>query len=250
MIELRSVERARQWREGSQGNVGFVPTMGALHDGHISLIRRARRENDAVAVSLFVNPTQFNDPRDLERYPRPLDEDLTLLRREDVHAVFLPSAEEMYSDAFRFEVREKDLSRRFCGAFRPGHFEGVLTVVLKLLSLIRPRHAYFGEKDFQQYRLIQSMANAFFLPTEIVGCPTVREADGLAMSSRNARLDSRQREIAARLPRVLRSSPDATTASRELEEAGFSVEYVEDWEGRRLAAANLGDVRLIDNVEL
>ncbi len=244
---------ARLRRERGPGATGFVPTMGALHDGHLSLLRRARAENSHVWASVFVNPAQFDDRADLLSYPRPRNEDLALLRAAGCDLVFLPRALEIYPDGYRYRVTENELSRQFCGAGRPGHFDGVLTVVLKLLMLVRPERAYFGEKDFQQLRLVEGMTNAFFLDTEIIPCALVRESDGLAMSSRNRLLTSEERARAPRLHRVLAQSVEHARspgdAAAELTREGFEVEYVADHEGRRLAAVRLGKVRLIDNVE-
>ncbi|MGE0528870.1 MAG: pantoate--beta-alanine ligase [Bdellovibrionales bacterium] len=250
MQTLETVQQIRAWRHQVDARVGFVPTMGALHPGHLSLVRRAREECDQVIVSIFVNPTQFNDPSDLQRYPRPLEADLAFLRRAGVHTVFLPKAEEIYSDQFRFEIREKEISRVLCGPRRPGHFEGVLTVVLKLFNLVRPTHAYFGEKDYQQLLLIQQMVDALFLDVNVVGCATLREMDGLAMSSRNLLLTADQRKKAPRLYQILTSAISKEEAARELAAEGFRVDYVEDHWGRRFAAVSLGSVRLIDNVPL
>lgn len=229
--------------------VGFVPTMGALHAGHRSLLERARAENDCVVLSVFVNPTQFEDPGDLKRYPRTLDADLKLAEGL-VDCVLAPDPELMYPDDYRYRMTEYTLSTRLEGAQRPGHFEGVLTVVLKLLNLVRPHRAYFGEKDWQQLQLVSDMVKALFLPVEIVPCPTVRDPDGLALSSRNARLSSSARERAAAFPRILRESAEASAAARALGEAGFGVDYVEDLDGVRLGAIRLEDVRLIDNVRI
>lgn len=227
--------------------IGFVPTMGALHEGHRSLLERAREENAVVVLSLFVNPTQFDDPADLGKYPRTLEADLRLARGLADH-VLVPAAAQLYPDEYRYRVTETQASRELEGAHRPGHFDGVLTVVLKLLNLVQPLRAYFGEKDWQQLQLVQGMARALFLPVEIVACRTVREADGLAMSSRNRRLSAAGRLRAAEFPRILREAPDAAGARRALEEAGFSVDYVEDRAGARLAAVRLEEVRLIDHV--
>lgn len=235
---------------GASETIGFVPTMGALHAGHRSLVEASKRENDLTVVSVFVNPTQFNNPDDLKNYPRTEAEDLRLLEEWGVDIAFLPAAEEIYADAYRFEVTEKEESKILCGAHRPGHFNGVLTVVLKLFNIVQPTRAYFGEKDYQQLRLITEMAKALYLPIEIVPCPTVREADGLVMSSRNVRLTPEERERAAILPKILRTVETAAAARTELELAGFVVDYVEDRWNRRLAAAHLGKVRLIDNVAL
>ena len=239
-------ERHDQRRAGLM--LGFVPTMGALHDGHLSLVRRSLSENDRTLVSIFVNPTQFDDATDLARYPRPLEADLETLTDEGAHFVFLPREPDLYPDGYRYRVTETGLSTVLEGTHRPGHFDGVLTVVLKLLQIVSADRAYFGEKDWQQLTLIRGMVEAFFLSTTIVACGTVREADGLAVSSRNRRLDSEQRAHASRFYRVLSAAPTAEVAARDLRALGFVVDYVEDRDGRRLGAVRLGGVRLIDNV--
>ena len=231
---------------------GFVPTLGALHAGHVSLLRRAKAENERAWASIFVNPAQFDDPGDLARYPRTLEDDLAMLEGAGCDLAFLPRAEEIYRDGYRYRVTENTLARELEGASRPGHFDGVLTVVLKLLLLTRPERAYFGEKDFQQLMLVEGLAQAFFLDTRIVRCPTVREADGLAMSSRNRRLTAADRARAPALHRILAASlagrQNAADAEAALAREGFDVDYVADLDGRRLAAIRLGGVRLIDNV--
>jgi pantoate--beta-alanine ligase len=251
----RIFERLDDWRserdtlELAGATVGFVPTMGALHAGHRSLLERARAENDWVVLSIFVNPTQFDDPGDLARYPRTLDADLALAAGL-VDGVLLPAAPELYADDFRYRMTEYALSSRWEGAQRPGHFDGVLTIVLKLLNLVRARRAYFGEKDWQQLQLVRGMAEALFLPTAIVACPTVREPDGLAMSSRNRRLSAAGRQQAAAFPALLRRAADPAAATAALQAAGFAVDYVADEAGVRLGAVRLEGVRLIDNVRL
>lgn len=242
--------RARLSQIRAGRTLGFVPTMGALHEGHLSLVRRSRAENDLTLVSIFVNPTQFDDPSDLAAYPRTLDRDLDMLRAEGTDFVLLPRDKDIYPDAYRYRVIENDLSRVLEGAHRPGHFDGVLTVVMKLLQIAAAERAYFGEKDWQQMVLVRGMAEAFFVPTAIVPCPTVREADGLALSSRNRRLAPADRERAPRFHEALSSSRTADEAGRRLRERGFEVDYVEDRDGRRLGAVRLGGVRLIDNVPL
>lgn len=242
------------WREHRRREVcsgltlGFVPTMGALHEGHLSLVRRSRAENDRTLVSIFVNPTQFDQDADLATYPRTVDSDLDHLRASGVDCVLLPSAGQMYPDGYKYRVVETERSRTLEGASRPGHFDGVLTVVLRLLVLAAAERAYFGEKDWQQLVLVRGLAGAFLLPTEIVPCATVREEGGLARSSRNARLSASDRRRASTLYRVLTSAPTADDAKRTLEADGLSVDYVEEWDGRRLGAVRIGDVRLIDNV--
>lgn len=235
----------------SPPSLGFVPTMGALHEGHLSLIRRSRAENDHTVVSIFVNPTQFNDPNDLKNYPRTLEKDLALLEQEGADFLIAPDdPKELYGDDYRYRVTESAFSRELCGAHRPGHFDGVLTVVMKLLNLAGARRAYFGAKDYQQFLLVKGMAESFFMDVEVVGCPTIREHDGLAMSSRNALLTAEERERAPRLAAILRSARTPAEARRLLTQEGFDVDYVEDHFSRRLGAARLGSVRLIDNVEL
>ena len=230
-------------------SVGFVPTMGALHAGHAALLARARAENDRVVLSIFVNPTQFDDPADLLRYPRTPEADLALAAPY-VDAVLAPAPEAFYPDGYRYRVTENALSLRLEGAQRPGHFDGVLTVVLKLLNVVQPHRAYFGEKDWQQLELVRGMAAALLLPVEIVPCATVRDADGLALSSRNRRLSPLARERAAAFPLVLRTAASAAEAVLALRWKGFAVDYVEDHAGVRLGAVRVEGVRLIDNVRL
>lgn len=237
----------RAWRRSQGGSVGCVPTMGALHLGHRSLLERAGRECDATVATIFVNPTQFNDPKDCATYPQPLETDVALCRACGVSGVFLPTRDQLYPDDYSFKVVESRDSLRWEGEFRPGHFDGVLTVVLKLLQLVTPTRAYFGEKDWQQLSLVRRMVEAFFLPVDIVPCETVREDDGLALSSRNVRLSAAARARAAAFPQALVKAPSAEAAAERLRAAGFEVEYVTDADGRRLGAVVLDGVRLIDN---
>ena len=246
-----------QWqhaRKALTGTVGFVPTMGALHAGHASLLRRSVAENDVTVASIYVNPTQFNDPDDLAAYPSLPAADLEMCDSLGVDHVLVPAREDMYPDDYRYRVEETELSRDLCGAHRPGHFTGVLTVVMKLLNLVRPRRAYFGAKDFQQCLLIRRMTEAFFMDVEIVACETVREDDGLALSSRNALLTDGSRKLASRLNPLLRSPDSDRAVADELERLGFAVDYIVSRFGRRLAAVSVpgrrGTVRLIDNVEI
>ena len=254
MKSFRSIDGWRGFRAGLSGDIGFVPTLGGLHEGHASLIRRARKENEAAVVSVFLNPTQFDQPKDLAGYPAVLDADLAMLEQLGVDAVLMPPAEAVYADGFRFKVEETAFSRELCGAHRPGHFSGVLTVVMKLLNLVRPRCAYFGEKDHQQLNLIRDMAAAFFMDVSIVPCPIVRAADGLALSSRNALLDAEGRRLAPKLHELLRSPGSDAEVAESLAKIGFRVDYVTTRQGRRLAAAALSCdgrmVRLIDNVRI
>ena len=229
-------------------SVGFVPTMGALHAGHMSLVREARKFNDTVVVSIYINPTQFDQAEDLNNYPQLLAEDLALLEAAGVDAVLLPTYDWIYPDRYTYQLTEHHLSSRLCGAHRPGHFDGVLTVVMKLLNMVGPTRAYFGEKDYQQLHLIKGMVAAFFMPVEIIGCATMREQDGLAMSSRNLRLTAEQRATAPLLYAVLSNASSIAEKIQALEAAGFEVDYIERLDDRLLAAAKLGEIRLIDNV--
>lgn len=247
--DLAAWRALRQSRDWAGRSVGFVPTMGALHAGHEALLARARAENERVVLSVFVNPTQFNDPKDLAKYPRTLEADVALARPY-VDAVIAPPNEAFYPDKYRYRVTENELSRRWEGAHRPGHFDGVLTIVLKLFNVVQPTRAYFGEKDWQQLQLVRGMVDALLLPLEIVPCPTVRDVDGLALSSRNRRLSAGARARAAAFPRALREARDPKTAASLLRELGFEVDYIEDHDGVRLGAVRLDGVRLIDNIRL
>jgi pantoate--beta-alanine ligase len=251
---MRVSTTVAEWRERrgaiTATSIGFVPTMGALHRGHASLVERCRRENEVVVVSIFVNPSQFNDPKDLERYPRTLDQDLAILKSLGADEVFLPAASELYPHGYRFRLEAENMTNVMEGAHRPGFLQGVMTIVLKLLNLVQAGRAYFGEKDYQQLKLIADMVEDFFIPTEIIPCPTVREQSGLAESSRNRLLPAEAREKAACLFRALTMNSDADAAKAMIERAGFRVDYVEEHWGRRFAAASLEGVRLIDNVPL
>jgi pantoate--beta-alanine ligase len=232
------------------GSIGLVPTMGAFHEGHLSLFRAAREESDSVVVSLFVNPAQFTDGDDLARYPRDEVHDREQAEELGVDVMFVPDLREIYPPGFQTWVDVEKLGRGLEGAFRPGHFRGVATVCLKLFNLVRPTRAYFGQKDAQQAAVIRQMIRDLAVPVEIRVLPTVRDEDGLALSSRNAQLSSEERRRALALPKALatRDQARARELLRDLE-----VEYVEvaDFNPRVLAAAvRVGSTRLIDNVVL
>ncbi|BAX94714.1 pantoate--beta-alanine ligase [Mycobacterium shigaense] len=252
--------------------VMLVPTMGALHDGHLSLVRAAKRvPGSVVAVSIFVNPLQFGAAEDLDAYPRTLDADVALLRGEGVEIVFAPTAAEMYPDGLRTTVQPGPLAAELEGSIRPTHFAGVLTVVLKLLQIVRPDRVFFGEKDYQQLIMIRQMVSDLNLGVAVVGVPTVREPDGLAMSSRNRYLDPAQRELAVTLSAALTAGAHAAHhgAAAALDAAravldgvpAIGVDYVELRDadlgplqpgrtGRLLVAARLGGTRLLDNIAI
>ena len=227
-----------------EGELGLVPTMGAFHEGHLALFRAARDENQLVVASLFVNPAQFGEGEDLERYPRDEERDAALAEDAGVDVLYVPAAEEIYPAGFETWVEVERLGSILEGEHRPGHFRGVATVCLKLFNLVRPRRAYFGQKDAQQVAVVRRMVRDLAVPVEIRVVPTVRDQDGLAISSRNAYLSTEERERALALPRAL-----ATRDRSPLN--GLEVDYFEeaDFEPRVLAAAvRVGNTRLIDNV--
>ncbi|MCH9770421.1 MAG: pantoate--beta-alanine ligase [Gammaproteobacteria bacterium] len=230
--------------------IGFVPTMGNLHQGHASLITRAINENDRTVLSIFINPTQFNNADDLKNYPRTLAADLEYAARLNVDYILLPDYKTLYPDDFKYQVGEQKLSQLMEGKNRPGHFTGMLTVVLKLLNIIKPQRVYFGEKDYQQLQLVKNMVDAFFLDCKVIACPTIREASGLALSSRNNLLTDPQRQAATKLHTLLKQAKPVDKITQDLESQGFQVDYVTESQGRRFVAAKLGKVRLIDNIDL
>ncbi len=247
---LEEWQQTRKKLASNKNTLGFVPTMGNLHAGHASLLHRAKTENQFSLLTIFVNPTQFDNKQDLTHYPRTLEADIKLAQDIGVDFLLLPNAEQLYADDYRFRVSENDFSKKLCGEFRQGHFDGVLTVVLKLLMLAKATRAYFGEKDWQQLQLIRDMVAAFFIDTDIIACPTIRDTDGLALSSRNSRLSPMERQLASHFPRLLKSKQPVDIIRQELEKLGFTVDYVLDLQMRRLAAVRIGHVRLIDNISL
>jgi pantoate--beta-alanine ligase len=258
-------------------SLGLVPTMGALHGGHMSLIKRAKMENDITVVSIFLNPLQFGPAEDLGNYPRDIDQDVRKLREADVDILFLPDNSLMYPQGFSTHVRVDGLSEKLCGKFRPGHFGGVATVVAKLLNIISPTRAYFGQKDFQQTLIIKRMAKDLNFGIDVVVCPTIREQDGLALSSRNVYLDKEQRHAAAALYRCLSKASELVlsgmTSAKKIRElmreilsaeplvsaidyaAVYDPETLEEVdeikkEALLAVAVRLGTTRLIDNIFL
>jgi pantoate--beta-alanine ligase len=255
--------------------IGFVPTMGALHEGHLSLVRRSKQENHTTVVSIFVNPTQFGPAEDFQNYPRDTEGDLEKLRKEEVDILFMPNASLMYPGGFSTHVEVDGLSDKLCGAFRPSHFRGVATVVMKLFNIIKPARAYFGQKDFQQTVVVRQMVKDLDMDIDVVLCPTIRERDGLAMSSRNAYLNEAQRAAAPVVFRCLSEASgliksgiiDATHIQRIMQErilaepAVSGVDYLGIYDPVTLnvlsevrdevllaAAVKIGRTRLIDNI--
>ena len=249
---MRIINHINQWIHAQTArdpnrSLGFVPTMGNLHQGHLSLIKKAQEENDDVIVSVFVNATQFNSPDDFKQYPRTLEADVALLTNAGVSYCLCPTHEMMYPDGYHYQIHENNLSLMMEGEHRPGHFNGVLTVVMKLFNLVKPTSAYFGEKDYQQLELIRKMVDAFFMPIKIVACPTIRETSGLAFSSRNNRLSKAGRKTADHFASIFHSAASAESAIELLANHPIEIAYIKDNNERRYAAVIIDGIRLIDN---
>ncbi|WP_349259368.1 pantoate--beta-alanine ligase [Oligoflexus sp.] len=267
---------SREWRAAGE-KVAFVPTMGALHDGHLALVKEAQKKAERVVVSIFVNPIQFGPKEDFASYPRMLQADSEKLSSLGVNALFAPNAADMYPAGYETYVFNEKRSDILCGHFRPGHFQGVLTVVCKLFHIVEPDFALFGKKDYQQFTLLKKMAQDLCFPIEVIGCPTLRDPDGLAMSSRNLRLTPEERALAPELHRAMQMVNEALKGGETQRKVlldifaeqmkhfpAFRVEYAEirgasdladfseaiDRPAVLLVAAHLGSVRLIDNLEL
>ncbi|WP_029521219.1 pantoate--beta-alanine ligase [Persephonella sp. IF05-L8] len=277
---VKSIEKMKQIvknlkKEGK--SIGFVPTMGYLHEGHISLMRCSKKDNDITVVSIFVNPIQFGVNEDLDRYPRDLERDLEICKKEGVDYVFHPSVEEMYPEDFSTYVIVEGLTEGLCGAYRPGHFKGVTTVVNKLFNIVQPDRAYFGEKDYQQLKVIQKMVKDLNMNVQVIGCPIVREPDGLAMSSRNKYLSPEERKAALSLSKALfkakemfkSGETDINKIRKEMEKIILShpevkeIQYIEFIDAETLKpkerlekgsiialAVFVGNTRLIDNIKV
>lgn len=275
MIILNTCAALNDWREThSLKSIGFAPTMGALHEGHLSLCERAKADNDIVIASIFVNPTQFAPHEDFDSYPRTLEADAKKLEQIGVDAIWAPTPEIMYPEGFKTTVHVDCMTQILEGAFRPTHFDGVTTVVAKLFGQVRPTRAYFGEKDYQQLQVIQRMTKDLNINVDVIGCPIVRDAQGLALSSRNAYLSDAEIEIARRLNQILKGAKERfevdsiTQLEKELKrailDAGFDkVDYVAIRNAsslmpienaseamRILVAATINKTRLIDNMPL
>lgn len=271
---LRDIRSVRRWRQGCKKKVILVPTMGALHKGHAELLRLARKKSGPggkVAVSIFVNPTQFGPSEDFQAYPRPLEADLAACRAARVDAVFLPKPAEMYAPDRSVSVCEHSLSQVLCGRSRTGHFNGVCTIVAKLFLILQPTHAVFGEKDWQQLAIIRRMVRDLDFPVEIIPCPTIREPDGLALSSRNSYLSPAERTLAPKIHAALQAASSLASrtaienhATRLIKKIpGAGIDYISavnastlaplehrHTPGRLCAAVHLGRTRLIDNIPL
>lgn len=242
-------ERLAAAKEGRELKVGFVPTMGYLHEGHASLLRSARMDNDLVVLSIFVNPIQFGPHEDFERYPRDSDKDMALAKREGVDIVFLPSVNEMYPQPTKTKVQVAELTDHLCGAARPGHFDGVTTVVSKLLNIVAPDRAYFGQKDAQQVAVVAQMVKDLNMDVEIVPCPIVREEDGLALSSRNVYLSPEERQSALVISRSLRQAEQVAREQEEATAEDIVAELVRTIESEPAAKIDYAEIRRFPSLE-
>lgn len=250
---MKIISDMSQWysvRRTINQSIGFVGTMGNLHTGHLSLIEQSKQDNDITVVSIFVNPTQFNNSQDFDNYPQTLEHDTTLLNQAGVDYCLTPNYEQLYPHNYRFKICESQLSQLMEGKYRPGHFDGMLTVVMKLLQLVTPSNAYFGEKDYQQYLLIKQMAESFLMPTNIIACPTIRESSSLAYSSRNSRLNEQQKKQAEHFATLFHQGQDCESIIIELKKADINIDYIEEYQNRRYAAVHIDNIRLIDNYEV
>jgi pantoate--beta-alanine ligase len=274
--KIKDLQQELQKLINQKKNIGFVPTMGALHKGHISLVEKSKSENDFTVVSIFVNPIQFNNPEDLEKYPRNPEKDFEMLKNAGVNFVFYPEVAEMYPEEVNEKYNFGNLETVMEGAFRPGHFNGVAVVVRKLFDIVKPSNAYFGEKDFQQLAIIKKMVADYSIPVQIVPCPIVREPDGLAMSSRNARLTPEERNSAKEIFSILKQAKEKinSLSFREIEKWGanqiakvpfLKIEYLQMVDSESLQQADslqncnsttaciavyAGKIRLIDNIKI
>ena len=247
---IESIAQFQKMRKSMNGSIGFVPTMGNLHSGHTSLLQTSIEENDTTVLSIFVNRPQFDEQQDFDTYPDTFEKDIA--KAENIDYIFMPKEEEIYRGGYQYKLSSShEVATVMEGQTRQGHFDGVLTVVMKLLMIVKPNKAYFGEKDYQQLKLVKGMVESFFLDTEIIACGTVREESGLAMSSRNNKLSQEQKYHAGLFPKILHNIELSTEEIKEqLRSYDFIVDYVREYEGRRFGAVRIGDIRLIDNIKL
>ena len=252
---MKIFEYIDKWQQQRQQmdtgkTLGVVMTMGAFHKGHLSLIERSKQECDLTLVTLFVNPTQFNNQEDLVNYPSSWQQDIEFLTHAQVDFLLSPSIKDIYPDDYNYMINEKLFSKHLCGLSRAGHFNGVLTIVMKLLQISQATSAYFGKKDYQQFSLIKSMVKAFFVPTKIIGCNTLREPDGLAYSSRNRRLSISARKKAGFFAQTIKQDLPLQEIAQILTKNNIQVDYLQEHFERRFAAVVIENIRLIDNFSL
>jgi pantoate--beta-alanine ligase len=252
---MKVIENLQAWQQLrskiENTTIGFVPTMGNLHQGHLSLFQQSLEDNHLTVASIFVNPTQFNNQQDFIHYPKTLEADLAALESLGVDYCLLPTKAQIYPDDYQYQITEKQLSLQMEGNCRPGHFDGVLTIVMKLLMLVQANRAYFGEKDYQQFQLVKGMAGAFFMPTEILSKPTIRDNHGLALSSRNNRLSPEGIQQAQQFAKLFHQSTKSVTEIQVgIQQLGINIDYIEEHNNRRFAAVFVEGIRLIDNYSI
>ena len=251
MVEIiESVTEFRELRKSLGESIGFVPTMGNLHAGHCSLLEQSAKENSVTVLSIFVNRPQFDEHKDFDTYPSTFKNDVKNAASADY--IFLPKEEDIYPRGYQYKVSaDCEVANIMEGQSRQGHFDGVLTVVMKLLMIVKPDRAYFGKKDYQQLELLKRMVEDFFLDAEIIACDTVREESGLALSSRNSKLSEEEKYHAGLFPKILHNTELAVEEVKEqLKSYDFLIDYIREYEGRRFGAVRVGDIRLIDNIKI
>lgn len=247
---ITSPQEMLQHRATINDAVGFVPTLGSLHQGHQSLLERSCHENSITILSIFLNPTQFNQSSDLSNYPVKTEQDCQLAKACGVDIIFMPDSNAMYPCDYHYQIHENHLSQTMEGITRPGHFTGMLTIVMKLLLLTQPTRAYFGEKDHQQLQLVQGLVDAFFLKCDIIACATIRDPSGLPYSSRNARLSESGLTLAKQAATTFHQAKSLAQAKQLLENLPVKIEYLEEYQQRRYVAFNIEGIRIIDNTPI
>jgi len=250
---IRDINTWRDIRKNqisSDKSIGLVMTMGNLHQGHASLMEKSISENDVSILTIFVNPTQFNNKSDLDNYPKTEEDDINLAEKLGIDFILIFNKKDLYPDDYKYQIKNTSpIGQIMEGKMRPGHFDGMLSIVLKMHCLILPNKSYFGEKDYQQYKLIKEMVNAYLLNTEIIGCPIIRNKNNLALSSRNNRLNKKDLKLAGKFPEILSDfNLNNDQVKQELIKHNFKVDYIYNYDDRRFGAVYLNDVRLIDNL--
>jgi pantoate--beta-alanine ligase len=249
---IRSLTDFLKWRKQiTHKEIGLVHTMGNLHDGHISLIKKAKEKNDIIILTIFTNPTQFNNRQDYINYPRTIEQDTNIAKKHNIDIIFLPEEKTIYPDKYSYQINTTtEISKIMEGKSRPGHFSGMMTVVLKVLIICQATRSYYSEKDYQQLELIKKLAESFLIQTEIISCPIIRLPSGLPLSSRNNRLSKKQFAMAEYTARKCRESVETSKLKLLLESQNIKVDYIKDINNRRFTALYIGEVRLIDNFPL
>ena len=254
---FQNLQEFKEYRNSisNKDNIGFIPTMGKLHVGHFHLFKESIKNNKYTIVSIFVNPTQFNEKNDYLQYScnikKDIAEDIEKIKKYSIDAVIIPNAKELYKKNDFFYVKENFFSKKLEGKFRKNHFQGVLTIVMKFFNIVRPNYAYFGEKDYQQYYLIKYMTIYFFMDIKIILCETIRDKNFLALSSRNTRLNKEEYKLAKNFPKIfLNKNYSCNEIRKKIEQLGIEVEYVEEYFNRRFISVKINNIRLIDNIKI